>query len=79
MINHDHLASPVDRVFSINEYGGLAMGNIRRLVLDVLKPHEPSIIEMAEELSKNKLALSGIVGNSTYIDVLVITPSGKKK
>jgi hypothetical protein len=28
------------------------MGKIRRLVLDVLKPHEPGIIEMAEELSK---------------------------
>jgi hypothetical protein len=27
------------------------MGKIRRLVLDTLKPHEPSIIEMAEQLS----------------------------
>lgn len=27
------------------------MGRIRRLVLDVLKPHEPSIIEMASHLS----------------------------
>jgi len=26
------------------------MANIRRLVLDTLKPHEPGIIEMAEEL-----------------------------
>ncbi len=28
------------------------MGKIRRLVLDTLKPHEPSIIEMAGELSE---------------------------
>jgi hypothetical protein len=28
------------------------MGNIRRLVLDTLKPHEPSIIDMANELSE---------------------------
>jgi len=27
------------------------MGKIRRLVLDTLKPHEPSIIEMADRLS----------------------------
>ena len=28
------------------------MATIRRLVLDTLKPHEPSIIELAEELSE---------------------------
>lgn len=28
------------------------MGKIRRLVLDVLKPHEPSIIELASNLSQ---------------------------
>lgn len=28
------------------------MGKIRRLVLDVLKPHDPSIIEVAAELSE---------------------------
>jgi hypothetical protein len=28
------------------------MGRIRRLVLDTLKPHEPSIIEMAGQLSE---------------------------
>lgn len=28
------------------------MGKIRRLVLDTLKPHEPSIIEMAAQLSE---------------------------
>lgn len=28
------------------------MGRIRRLVLDTLKPHEPSIIEMADRLSE---------------------------
>lgn len=27
------------------------MGSIRRLVLDTLKPHDPSIIEMAQTLS----------------------------
>jgi hypothetical protein len=27
------------------------MGEIRRLVLDVLKPHNPSIIQLADELS----------------------------
>lgn len=32
------------------------MGKIRRLVLDVLKPHEPSIIVLASQLSE----LSGI-------------------
>ena len=28
------------------------MATIRRLVLDTLKPHEPSIIELADELSE---------------------------
>ncbi len=28
------------------------MGKVRRLVLDTLKPHEPSIIELAKSLSK---------------------------
>ncbi len=28
------------------------MGKLRRVVLDTLKPHEPSIIEMASELSE---------------------------
>ena len=27
------------------------MGNIRRLVLDTLKPHQPSIIDLARQLS----------------------------
>ncbi|MBM4464034.1 MAG: hypothetical protein FJ014_00440 [Chloroflexi bacterium] len=27
------------------------MGKVRRLVLDVLKPHEPTIIELAQHLS----------------------------
>ena len=34
---------------------------------------------MAQELNENKLELSGIVGNSTFIDVLVVKPNGKKK
>jgi len=28
------------------------MGKIRRLVLDVLKPHNPSIIHLADDLSE---------------------------
>jgi hypothetical protein len=32
------------------------MGKVRRLVLDVLKPHEPTIIELASQLS----ALNGV-------------------
>jgi hypothetical protein len=28
------------------------MGQIRRLVLDTLKPHEPNIIELADQLSE---------------------------
>ena len=34
------------------------MNNIRRLVLDVLKPYEPSIIDLAQQLSE----LEGIEG-----------------
>ena len=34
------------------------MGNIKRIVLDVLKPHNPSILELAESLSE----LDGISG-----------------
>ena len=52
------------------------MARVRRLVLDTLKPYEPSIVEMAEELSSNKLELVGIVGNSTFIDVLVKNGGG---
>jgi hypothetical protein len=31
--------------------GKMEVSNIRRLVLDVLKPHEPSIIDLAQQLS----------------------------
>ncbi|MBM3707096.1 MAG: hypothetical protein FJW69_01945 [Actinobacteria bacterium] len=34
------------------------MANIRRVVLDVLKPHTPNLIEMAEQLAN----LPGVVG-----------------
>jgi len=34
---------------------------------------------MAQTLNPNKLELTGIVGESTYIDVLVVKPNGKKK
>ena len=40
------------------------MAKIRRLVLDTLKPHEPSIIEMASELSN--LEGVGAVNISIY-------------
>jgi hypothetical protein len=41
----------------VNENEGTGeMGKILRLVLDVLKPHNPSIIQLAEELSD----LSGV-------------------
>ena len=33
---------------------------------------------MAQELNPNKLELTGIIGDSTYIDVLVVEPKGKK-
>jgi len=34
---------------------------------------------MAQELNENKLELTGVIGNSTYIDVEVKRPSGKNK
>lgn len=34
---------------------------------------------MAQELNKNKLELTGVIGDSTYIDVQVMKPSGKNK
>jgi hypothetical protein len=34
------------------------LGNVKRIVLDVLKPHNPSILELAESLSE----LDGISG-----------------
>lgn len=40
------------------------MGKIRRLVLDTLKPHEPDIIKLAEQLSE--LAGIGAVNISIY-------------
>jgi hypothetical protein len=32
-----------------------------------------------QDLNPNKLELTGIIGDSTYIDVLVVRPKGKKK
>jgi len=40
------------------------MGKIRRIVLDVLKPHDPSIIELSAQLSD--LAGVGAVNISIY-------------
>jgi len=36
----------------------IKLANIRRVVLDVLKPHTPNLIEMAEQLAN----LPGVVG-----------------
>jgi hypothetical protein len=42
------------------------MTKIRRLVLDILKPHQPSIIEISQKLSE----LEGVEGvNSSLIEV----------
>lgn len=42
------------------------MVKIRRLVLDILKPHEPSIVELSETLA----GLEGVEGvNSSLIEV----------
>lgn len=43
------------------------MGNIKKLVLDVLKPHTPVIIEMAEMLSDIK-RVSGVSIFLTEVD-----------
>jgi len=40
----------------VEEEVGESVGNVRRLVLDVLKPHEPTIIELAQRISE----LSGV-------------------
>lgn len=42
------------------------MTKIRRLVLDILKPHQPSIVEISQKLSE----LDGVEGvNSSLIEV----------
>ncbi len=42
------------------------MASIRRLVIDVLKPHEPSIVRLTEELAE----LDGVEGvNSSLLEV----------
>jgi len=40
------------------------LGEIKRLVLDVLKPHNPSLLELAERLS----SLSGVIGVNCSLD-----------
>ncbi len=42
------------------------MSSIRRLVLDILKPHEPTVVEFTHEISKLK-SVSSI--NSTLLEV----------
>lgn len=42
------------------------MADIRRLVIDVLKPHEPSVVELTEEIAD----LDGVEGvNSSLLEV----------
>ncbi|MDY6762067.1 MAG: DUF211 domain-containing protein [Candidatus Nanohaloarchaea archaeon] len=42
------------------------MATIRRLVLDVLKPHEPSMVELAEETAD----VDGVTGvNATLMEI----------
>jgi hypothetical protein len=41
-----------------------ALSDIKRLVLDVLKPHHPSIIELSRRLSR----MSGVVGVNCTLD-----------
>lgn len=42
------------------------MANIRRMVLDILKPHQPSIVEVSEKISE----IEGVEGvNSSLIEV----------
>ncbi len=49
-----------------NPKDGIEVGDIRRLVLDVLKPHSPSIVEISKRLS----ALKGVSGvNCTLKEV----------
>jgi len=40
------------------------LGDIKRLVLDVLKPHDPSILEVAQRLS----VLEGVSGVNCMLD-----------
>ena len=42
---------------------GSEVGNVRKLVLDVLKPHTPAILELAEKLS----ALKRVKGVSIFL------------
>ena len=37
----------------------IAMGSIKRVILDVLKPHSPSILELADQIS-NLEGISGV-------------------
>lgn len=43
------------------------MGHVRRLVLDTLKPHEPNIIQLAEELA-DLVGVSAVNINIVEID-----------
>lgn len=56
------------------------MGQIKKVVLDVLKPHKPSILEMANSLSDadHKCMVNiKVVEVDEHTETLVITLSGK--
>ena len=44
--------------FNFTVFGEISLGNIKRIILDVLKPHNPSILELADHISE----LDGISG-----------------
>ena len=56
------------------------MGQIKKVVLDVLKPHKPSILEMANSLSDadHKCTVNIKVAEvDEHTETLVVTLSGK--
>lgn len=56
------------------------MGQIKKVVLDVLKPHKPSILEMASSLSDadHKCTVNIKVAEvDEHTETLVVTLSGK--
>ncbi|WP_455207349.1 DUF211 domain-containing protein [Kaarinaea lacus] len=56
------------------------MGHVKKVVLDVLKPHKPSILELANALSDadHKCTVNiKVVEVDEHTETLVITLSGK--
>jgi hypothetical protein len=44
--------------------GGPFLGNIRKIVLDVLKPHRPDIVSLSDKLS----TIKGVTGVSIFLN-----------